>query len=53
MKGAIFAINSYSAFLNRSAQYLDQLSVKGVMHLQPNISMFYALSQNYQHLFEK
>ena len=27
--------------------------VKGELHLWPKISMFSALSQNYQHLFEK
>ena len=37
----------------RSAQYLDHLSVKGVLHLLLKISMFCALSENYQHLLEK
>ena len=32
---------------------LQNITLKGVHHPQPEISMFCALSQNYQHLFEK
>ena len=31
---------------------MDGYRIKGVLHLLPKISMFCALSQNYQHLFE-
>ena len=37
-----------------SIQKLESLdNFKGVPHLQPEISMFYALSQNHQHFCEK
>ena len=37
---------------DKSGHFLN-LPFKGVLHLRPKISMFCALSRNYQHLFEK
>ena len=49
--------NIYSLPLKTRNQSKPSLSIKGVLHLvpqkAPKISMFCALPQNYQHLFEK
>ena len=38
---------------NFGTEYSVVVKFKGVLHLLPKISMFYALSQNNQRLFEK